>query len=157
MLCNRFNVKIMQLAYRNLHSGESVVNLYRMKKIYIGILALVYMAVSSGIALEMHYCMGKIAGMELYGSSSDTCGKCGMTEKDTGCCHDEFQFYKLSDSHKTVSNNLDFSTASFELVNQYQIPDWQVPANAALIAETNHSPPVYTAPSACILNCVFRL
>lgn len=128
-----------------------------MKKIYIGILALVYMAVSSGIALELHYCMGKMAGMELYGSSGETCGKCGMTEKDTGCCHDDFQFYKLSDSHKTVSNNIDFTASSKLLVSHYRVPDWQLPVSAALVTEVNHPPPDITAPSASILNCVFRL
>jgi len=56
-----------------------------MKKIYIGILAIVYMAVSSGIAMEIHYCMGKKAGVEFYGSSSDRCGKCGMKDTKTGC------------------------------------------------------------------------
>lgn len=128
-----------------------------MKKIYIGILAVLYLAVSSGIALEMHYCMGEKAGMELYGSADDTCGKCGMTEKDTGCCHDEFKFYKISDSHKTVSNNIDLAAPSFAVVNDYSIFNWQMPDNAALIAVNNHSPPDYTGPSACIMNCVFRL
>lgn len=128
-----------------------------MKKIYIGILALVYMAVSSGIAMELHYCMGDKAGMELYGSSSDKCGKCGMTDKDTGCCHDEFKFYKISDSHKTVSNDIDLSAMQFAVLNDYNIYNWQMPDNAALTAVNNHSPPDYTAPSACIMNCVFRL
>ena len=103
-----------------------------MKKIYIGILALVYMAVSSGIALELHYCMGDRAGVELYGSASDTCGKCGMTEKDTGCCHDEFQFYKISDSHKTVSNDINFTAASFAVVTENNIYNWQMPDNSLL-------------------------
>ena len=69
-----------------------------MKKIYIGIMAFVYMAVSSGIAMELHYCMGDMAGMEFYASANDTCGKCGMTQKNTGCCHDEFKFYKKASS-----------------------------------------------------------
>ena len=128
-----------------------------MKKIYIGILAFVYMAVSSGIALELHYCMGDMAGIELYGSSSDTCGKCGMTEKDTGCCHDEFKFYKISDSHKTVSNDIDFTASSFAVVNDFNIYNWQMPLNTALTAVNNHSPPDDTGPSAYIMNCVFRL
>ena len=128
-----------------------------MKKIYIGILAIIYMAVSSGIAVELHYCMGDKAGMELYGGTSDTCGKCGMTEKDTGCCHDEFKFYKISDSHKTVSNHIDFTATEFAVVNNYSLYNWQMPVNAALVAVNNHSPPGYTEPSACIMNCVFRL
>ena len=129
----------------------------QMKKIYIGILALVYLAVSSGIALELHYCMGEKAGMELYGSASETCGKCGMTEKDTGCCHDEYQFYKLSDSHKTVSNDINFTAPTFEVVNEFVLFNWQMPDNTALIAVNNHSPPDYTGPAARIMNCVFRL
>lgn len=128
-----------------------------MKKIYIGILAFVYMAVSSGIALELHYCMGDKAGMELYGSSSDTCGKCGMTEKDTGCCHDEFKFYKLSDSHKTVSNDIDFTPTEFAVVHDYSLYNRQMPRNTVLTSVNNHSPPGYAKPSACIMNCVFRI
>jgi hypothetical protein len=115
------------------------------------------MAVSSGIALELHYCMGKKAGVDLYGSTSDTCGKCGMTEKDTGCCHDEFKFYKLSDFHKTVSNDIDLTASSFAVVNEYSLYDWQMPEHTALVAVNNHSPPGYTGPSACIMNCVFRI
>jgi len=129
----------------------------QMKKIYIGILAFVYMAVSSGIAMELHYCMGDRAGMELFGSSSDTCGKCGMTEKDTGCCHDEFKFYKISDSHKTVSNDIDLTVPSVAVINDHTLYNWQMPGNAALTAVNNHSPPGYTEPSACIMNCVFRI
>jgi len=128
-----------------------------MKKISIAILAVLYLAVSSGVALELHYCMGDKAGMELYGSASDTCGKCGMTEKDTGCCHDEFKFYKISDSHKTVSNDIDLSASSFAVVTDYNIYNWQMPDNTAIAAVNNHSPPGNTAPSACIMNCVFRL
>lgn len=128
-----------------------------MKKIYIGILAFVYMAVSSGVALELHYCMGDKAGMDLYGSSTGKCGKCGMAEKDTGCCHDEFKFYKLSDSHKTVSNDIIFTAAEFVVVKDFSLYSWQMPANIAAAAVNNNSPPIYTEPSACIMNCVFRI
>ena len=128
-----------------------------MKKIYIGILAVLYMAVSSGIALELHYCMGEKAGMELYGSSSETCGKCGMTDKDSGCCHDEFKFYKISDSHKTVSNDIDLTASAFAVVTDYNIYDWQMPDNTVIVAVNNNSPPDDTGPSSRIMNCVFRL
>ncbi len=129
----------------------------QMKKIYIGILAIVYMAVSSGIAVELHYCMGSKAGIELYGSSTDKCGKCGMTEKKTGCCHDEFKFYKLTDSYKTVSNEIIFTAASVAVVSDYNIYNWQMPDNTAISAVNNHSPPDYTKPDICIMNGVFRI
>jgi hypothetical protein len=128
-----------------------------MKKIYIGILAIVYMAVSSGIAVELHYCMGSKAGMEIFGSSDEKCGKCGMTEKNTGCCHDEFKFYKIEDSHKTVSNDISFTAPEFAVINDYNIYNWQMPLSTTLAAVNNHSPPDYTKPDVCIMNCVFRI
>lgn len=128
-----------------------------MKKIYIGILAIVYMAVSSGIAMEIHYCMGKKAGVEFYGSSSDRCGKCGMKDTKTGCCHDEHKFYKLNDSHKTVSNDINFAADEIVLAGGQVVYDWQLPVSVSLAAINNHSPPGNTEPSACIMNCVFRL
>lgn len=128
-----------------------------MKKIYIGILAIVYMAVSSGIAMEIHYCMGQKAGVEFYGSSSDRCGKCGMKDTKTGCCHDEHKFYKLNDSHKTVSNDINFAADEIVLAGGQVVYDWQLPVSVSLAAINNHSPPGSTEPSACIMNCVFRL
>ena len=49
-----------------------------MKKIAVAILAFLYFGVSSGVAMQIHYCMGKKAGVELYGEVNDKCGKCGM-------------------------------------------------------------------------------
>jgi hypothetical protein len=128
-----------------------------MKKIVVGILAILYMGVSSGVAMELHYCMGDKAGVELYGSSSDTCGKCGMSEKDSGCCHDEYKFYKIEDSHKSVYNNIDLTASSEALVNDHFMFNWQLPEDMAATTVNNHSPPGYSGPSLCILNCVFRI
>lgn len=128
-----------------------------MKKILTGILTLVYMTVSSGIAIELHYCMGKKAGMEFYGSSSDKCGKCGMTEKKTGCCHDEHKFVKLEDSHKNVYNDISFNGGETAIVTEYPVYNWQLIAATAVATVNNHSPPADTGPSARIMNCVFRL
>jgi hypothetical protein len=128
-----------------------------MKKCFLAILAVLYMTVSSGIAMEIHYCMGKKAGVDFYGSSSDKCGKCGMTEKDSGCCHDEHKFYKLQDSHKTVSNDIHISAPEFALINEFRLFYDERPSAVALKSVHNHSPPGYARPSACIMNCVFRI
>jgi len=115
------------------------------------------MVVSSGIAVELHYCMGDKAGMELFGSSSDTCGKCGMTEKDAGCCHDEFKFYKISDSHKTVSNKIELTAPVYAAIHTNYYYNLQACLHTAVTAGINHSPPDYTKPSARIMNGVFRI
>ncbi|MBL0183573.1 MAG: hypothetical protein IPP96_15290 [Chitinophagaceae bacterium] len=128
-----------------------------MKKVYTGILAILYLAVSSGVAMEIHYCMGKKAGMEFYGSSSDKCGKCGMTDKETGCCHDEFKFCKISDSHYSASNDIQLTPGDFIIANAYSRFQWQVPVGDELASVNDHSPPDHAGPSALLLNCVFRL
>jgi hypothetical protein len=128
-----------------------------MKKFFLSIITVIYMVLACGVATEIHYCMGRKVGIELYGSESKQCGKCGMVEKDTGCCHDEHGFYKIEDTHKTVNNDLDFTTPVAIIENPYPVFTWQFPADGAATAVNNHSPPEYNGPSACILNCVFRI
>jgi hypothetical protein len=127
-----------------------------MKKIIVAILAFLYLGVSSGIAMEIHYCMGEKAGVELYGSSDDKCGKCGMKAKP-GCCNDEHKFYKLNDSHKNVSNDLSFEHVVAAVTIPYPVYDWRIATDATDSNIYNNSPPDDTRPAACILNCVFRL
>src|SRR5215212_4044330 len=75
-----------------------------MKKITVAILAIIYLTVSSGVAMSIHYCMGKVSSIDLM-HNSEKCGKCGM-KKTNGCCKDEFKIVKLSDSHKLISNEI---------------------------------------------------
>jgi hypothetical protein len=128
-----------------------------MKKIIVGILAFLYLGVSSGIAMEIHYCMGKKAGVEFYGSDNDKCGKCGMKEKKGSCCNDEHKFYKLNDSHKNVSNDLSFETPFTIIEHSFTVYQPALVNDPLANEFNNHSPPVYTGPSACIMNCIFRL
>ena len=128
-----------------------------MKNILVAILAFLYLGVSSGIAMEIHYCMGKKAGIEFYGSSDDTCGNCGMTEKKSGCCSDEHKFFKLNDSHKNVSNNLSFEMPVAIIAKTFVDKNWLTVNDPFTLEATNHSPPIFTGPALCIMNSIFRL
>ena len=115
------------------------------------------MTVSSGIAMEIHYCMGQKAGVEFFKTKNDKCSRCGMTEKNNGCCHDEHQFHKLEDSHKNVYNNISFDAGEITIVSAYSVYNWQLPAESVNDIVHNNSPPGYSGPSACIMHCVFRI
>lgn len=128
-----------------------------MKKIIVAILAFLYLGVSSGIAMEIHYCMGEKSGVEFYGGDNDKCGKCGMTEKKNGCCNDEHKFYKLDNLHKKASIDVSFETPVFILSNRFPAYDFLLVSAPVENTINNHSPPVYSGPSACILNCIFRI
>lgn len=116
------------------------------------------MTVSSGIAMEIHYCMGERAGADFYGSSSDKCGKCGMTEQNKkGCCHDDNKFFKLADSHKKAANDFSFFQHEILPVPSYALYNWNIPVAGANTITNNNSPPGYQPPPARILHGVFRI
>ena len=127
-----------------------------MKKLLVAIIAILYMASSSGVAMEIHYCMGKKSGVEFYGSTNVKCGKCGMTEKK-GCCQDKHQFYKLKDAHKTVSGNEIPEISIVAISTNFVSFNYHVISTLDDNAFKNHSPPQFTKPSTCILNCNFRI
>ena len=129
-----------------------------MKKVFVGILTMMYMTVSSGIVKANYYCMGKEAGFDFFGNSRDKCGRCGMKEKNkAGCCHDEHKFYKLNDSHKNVSNTISFAAKEILLKGEYFFYNWQILSSNCHTGFYFHPPPASTGPSYCILNCTFRL
>jgi hypothetical protein len=130
-----------------------------MKKVFIFITALIYMAVSTGVAMEIHYCMGKEAGVEYFANENETCGKCGMKEKGkNGCCHDEHKFVKLEDSHKNVFNTLDFNCINYvAIIQEYSSFNCSIVPQVVATSITDTSPPNYNTPKLCILNCTFRI
>ena len=126
-----------------------------MKKVFLSILTLIYMTVSSGMAMEIHFCMGERTGFGLYSTSEDTCARCGMKETKGGCCSDEQKFIKLSEDHKN-------STAYYVDPVLYVLPDLSEyyynhklsPVYKATFrsqAFADSGPPLYLS------NCVFRI
>jgi hypothetical protein len=128
-----------------------------MKKFIVAILAILYMGISSGVAMDIHYCMGKEISIEFYSQKGDgKCDKCGMKDKK-GCCGDEHKFYKLADSHKNVSNDINLSNIVVAILTTYGLPYYYLPAQLSSAAINNYSPPDYARPSYCVMNSVFRI
>jgi hypothetical protein len=75
------------------------------KKAVIAILALLYIITTSGVVVNVHYCMGAVASVTYGHQTPDSCGTCGMKEKE-GCCHSELKVVKLEDDHQqTIKTN----------------------------------------------------
>ncbi|MCU7548189.1 hypothetical protein OCK74_03645 [Chitinophagaceae bacterium LB-8] len=77
-----------------------------MKKLFVFILALIYLSEASGMGLHFHYCMGKLVSWDLTGTDK----KCaaGHNSKDcTGeikskdCCKDELKTANLDIASNT--------------------------------------------------------
>ncbi len=126
-----------------------------MKKFFLAILAIIYFGVSSGVAMNIHYCMGRIASVDLM-HHSDKCGKCGM-KKSGGCCKDEFKIFKINDSHKLISNDINIFAPIVIIDNSKNIFDTNLPSSDLTSEFNNHSPPEPSGVSLNILYSVFRI
>ena len=69
-----------------------------MKKILASISMLVYFAMTCGVIVNLHYCMGRVQSFEFYGIEKKVCDVCGMSLKNThGCCKEEMKILKIQD------------------------------------------------------------
>ncbi|MEO5685101.1 MAG: hypothetical protein ABIQ88_20825 [Chitinophagaceae bacterium] len=132
-----------------------------MKKVLAISVAFMYLAITSGLVLQIHYCMGKEIGssVKFAETTTHTCGECGMQNAKNKCCHDEVKFIKLQDVHKQVSVDYQLTppvatAQEFNLIN----PSFDF-NNIAADEVCNNSPPDDDAdtPSIFLLNSVFRI
>lgn len=132
-----------------------------MKKFLVSILAFVYLTVSSGATVHLHYCMGKFVSMGLLQSKTDKCGKCAMEKtdgKNNGCCKDDYKQLKIEKDQKVT----EFAVQTMLTVAVETPVSFFEPAlnNFSSLTEKNpygHAPPQSAAVAVYIRNCVFRI
>lgn len=130
-----------------------------MKKAVVFIVLVCYLAASSGVIVNFHYCMNKLASTKLFALKSKKCGQCGMSmHKSHGCCHDEVQMVKMKEDQK-LTTLADFSLAPAAAL--YHLPSAFITASFYQPPTPrhyhNHSPPLLTGQDVCLQNCVFRI
>jgi hypothetical protein len=118
-----------------------------------------YLLVTTGVVINYHYCMKRLASTQVFGSAKTFCGKCGMhTKKSNGCCRDEVKVLKLQTDH----NSFSAEAFSIPLVEAMAI----IPSQfiAALFYNSNgqvhflnHSPPLLSAQDTYLQINVFRI
>lgn len=128
-----------------------------MKKIFTIFIAILYLSVSTGMTVEIHLCMGKIADISLIPADEHTCGECGMAKGANECCKDELKFVKLNDSHKLIKSAYQLAVPEAIILHEYYLADHRLASRFSFNQSNNHSPPDLVQPSLFILNCVFRI
>jgi hypothetical protein len=135
-----------------------------MKKLLIFTLAFLVLLSSSGVMMNMHYCMGKFTGssISLSYNSASNCTSCGMEKKANatkGCCHDSKTLLKNSTDQKLLN-------AEFRLTKSYPIVlfnnnNYQITAVDFLSTSSNDfipsSPPSIQRLPIFIRNCSFLI
>ena len=129
-----------------------------MKKFTAAILLLIYFTVSTGFVINLHYCMDKVASVEVGESHADECGKCGMPlSGDENCCRDEIKVVKLYQD-LIPAYSIVFELASLPALIttvHYIITPFE---NAAQHDNYwSHAPPLISKQDTYLNNRVFRL
>lgn len=134
-----------------------------MKKVVVYIIALLYIWLSTGAIVHMHYCMGKFVGSSLWSNNNnetEVCGKCNMSQKASKhkCCKDEKKLVKVVEDQKIADSVYQISQLNYTgiTLNYFTISETPVPSQVQEKLRSN-SPPVYYRVPIYIRNSVFRI
>lgn len=76
-----------------------------MRRLFISIFTVYYLVVSAGVTVHSHYCMGKLASMDLFHSRKNPC-PCGEKGEMPGCCNHEVVVLKTDVAGQTAIESL---------------------------------------------------
>ena len=129
-----------------------------MKKALTFILLLVYSTASTGLVVNIHYCMDRFDSVQIGNSGSDTCGKCGMHQEENECCFDDVKVLKLNASH--LASDLLIPVFSLPHAVSFTTDFLLVPLLNFYREDRSyltHSPPLISLQDTYLQNCVFRI
>ncbi|WP_111591917.1 HYC_CC_PP family protein [Chitinophaga dinghuensis] len=129
-----------------------------MKKFFAILFAALYVALTSGFAVNVHYCMGKLAAVELQSAPADFCGKCRKPAKNMDCCKNEFKFCKVSESHHGApAVQQDFTVAADLRLPVKVLPQPTIISLQKVITAIPHGPPDRPEVPIFLQNCTFLI
>jgi hypothetical protein len=120
-----------------------------MKRFIAFILAVLYLSVSVGATIRLHYCMGELVSTTIFGGDSKTCPKCGMEKhsEKSNCCKNiniTIQSDKKLLAHQ-VAQGLEkgLTIAAIQYPNQ---PEIFLNSNIFSLTTSTHKPPFLSYP-----------
>lgn len=132
-----------------------------MKKFITTLLAVLYICTSTGATLQMHYCMGQLADVELGHKKGETCGKCGMTKemgKESDCCKDVHKFLKNDTDQKSAQAGLQLMQLLAAALPPYSLYFQDVFFPTLCIQNpVSHAPTIINTTAVYIRNCAFLI
>lgn len=122
-----------------------------MKKIAAILFSFFYLAISVGIALNIHYCQGKFESIQLFAQQQNCC--CGSDLDSSTCCVDD-SLIVIFENEQTLTTNsqIGFNTPVIQLFILHQPTEKpKLRTGTAPLTEQNNSPP--SEPSSWLLHC----
>lgn len=128
-----------------------------MKKGIATILLLLYVAFSSGVVINLHYCMDRFDSAQFGATQSEFCGKCGMhTTESNGCCHDQVKIFKIDDEQQVAGFSFKFK-APVATINYTTVFNTEITGGVLIAQKFIDHPPPLSKQDSYLQNCVFRI
>jgi hypothetical protein len=129
-----------------------------MKKFLILLLALIYFTVSSGMVMNIHYCMGKVSSVKVGILFNKNCRNCKGNDHK-GCCRTETRLIKIADNQQVAHADYSFSVPVKILpAVTWQMIDCPVKTlNNNLVFNNPSQSPGILSQDINTLHCVFRI
>ncbi len=125
-----------------------------MKKVVVFILAFFYLGLTTGLAVNIHYCMGKIAGVEFNKFENNECATC---KTKMPCCGHFYHLVKVNDEHQQTASDCKINVPQVQLNTFGNLIDQLTATVQHKVRNTNISPPLLSLPDIYLQNCVFRI
>lgn len=106
-----------------------------------------YLLATVGVAVNVHYCHGELASVNVY-LSNNAC-ECGKMMGDMTCCDDEAYFFQLEDDHKISNASQEISVDAPEPATETEV-EWIV-EDEPLTEFREHPDPPPSGPDVRIL------
>ena len=129
----------------------------KMKKGIAAILLVLYVAFSSGVVINFHYCMDSFDSAQFGANKSDYCGVCGMHKTEGNeCCKDEVKIFKIQDDQQTAGSSFKFSAPDAIVATLPVLDEISLVRTTHQLFLHTHSPPL-SRQDTYLQNCVFRI
>ena len=123
----------------------------------VAIIAVLYLGVSSGATVNLHYCMGKLVSWDLSGDRNDKCPDCGMKKTGRNCCNDQHKLIKVSDDQKVSDMAYQLAqVAAIAPIRYIELPALPV-VSIAVQNPSTHAPPRSGKVTLYLRNCTFLI
>jgi hypothetical protein len=129
-----------------------------MKKALASISVVIYFAMTCGVIVNLHYCMGRVQSFEFYGTEKKVCDVCGMSLKNThGCCKEEVKILKIQDDQNKAHASYSIKSIDVPAIipSDFIVASIYNPETTTYFDD--HSPPLLTKQDTYLQNCVFRI
>ena len=95
-----------------------------MKKFTSILISVLYLFITTGFTLNMHYCSGELESISIFSRQNNCC--CGGGEMENNCCNNKQFFLQFDADQKVIAPNvLSFEQYKFIKIEKHVLFDYE--------------------------------